>query len=616
MVAVPPKALQALLLLVCNPGKLIERETLIEAIWADTCVEDANLTVAISQLRKVLGQSGDTPEYVATVARAGYRFIPDVREVREAPAMPLIEPRAPPVVEEPEVPIGKEPAPLAFQNPRPSRELIEEQGSTPSVRRTWPWPIAAFGIVAVMGAGTWAFRGSNDTRAIVARPRSLAVLPLKSFIGGTADEELRLRITDALITRLGNVNGISVRPTTSILTFARGNTETRDAGRQLSVDAVLDGRIQTEGERVRVTLQLVSVGTGETLWSGQFDGATNGTLDLQDQIAAQLLPRLAHQAGLGANSTTNAAAYELYLKGRYLWNKRTAEGSRGAIEYFDQAIALDSSFALAYTGLADAYSMLANDGNQLSRDEGYAQAKRMAEQALAIDPGLSEAYAALGWILTRHEFNFAAADQAFARAIALNPSNADAYHWRALNFLALGRTDEYLAAMETARQLAPLTRPLARNYYDVVLTKGGCAKAFEYLERFHALYDPSEGERIELFGRHHVLCREYERGLAILTRIPTERISLAARAYLAVAYARAGRRQEALDILKRFRADFYLRSYIHVALGEFDAAFVSLEKAIDEREGRCVRLKYDLLLAPLRADARFSKLLARVNLPG
>ena len=239
----------------------------------------------------------------------------------------------------------------------------------------------------------------------------------------------------------------------------------------------------------------------------------------------------------------------------------------------------------------------------------------MAGQALTLDPTLSEGHAALGWILSRHEFEWAAAEEAFARAIALNPNNAEAHHWRALNSRALGKTDEYLASMETARQLAPLTRPFARNYYDVVLEKEGCTSALQYLDRFHGLYDALEPERAELLGRHYVLCGDYARAIATIERLPVETLPFKASAFLAVAYARTGRRQAALDVLKRLN-DVYSAAYVHVGLGDFDAAIACLEGAIAARQDGAMKLKFDSFLAPLGSDARFTLLLKKMNLPG
>jgi TolB-like protein/Tfp pilus assembly protein PilF len=560
------------------------------------------------------------------VPRRGYRFAGEVRNIenihrngeiiieRHAVSQTLIEEISPTENEE-----------LKTENEKPVLENIkivvkEEKTHSPqfSILSSKAFALAA-GLLLVLTGGfaVWRYQNSR-TKTSLSETKSIAVLPLKSFASKNEDEELRLRITDALITKLGNLSEISVRPTSSVLRFAREESDTIEAGKKLEVDAVLDGRIQTEGERLRVTLQLVSVRTGEQIWSEQFDGKTNEILNLQDKISVQLLPRLTPSATLAKNPTANPEAYENYLKGRYLWNKRQASEMKKAIPYFEQAIALEPNFAPAYAGLADAYSMLTNH-EAFPTFEGYAKAKEMAQKALAIDPNFSEGYSALGWILYEHEWNWAEAEKAFARAIELNPNNVEAHHWRGLNFHTIGKTEEYFAEMEKARSLAPLTKPIAQNYYGVVRQKEGCEKAFEYLEKFIALYQFSEEGRIEASGYHYAECGDYDKAIVMLETIPHEKLDSKGQTELAVAYAKTGRRKEALEILERLKKHgstmrFYLMPYIHVALGDFDTAFADLEKGIEARDDRFTRLKHDDFLAPLRSDARFKQLLKKMNL--
>lgn len=615
LVHLSPKAAEALLVLVQNPGKLLEREALMQAVWAESFVEDANLTVAISHLRKALGQNGESAEYIETVPRAGYRFVAEVREVVEEPAPLIIEKRtlSRTVIEE-------------ETQPEPSTAIVTLPAAEARPRvRDWRVALAFASFILVVGTGfgiMWRAREKPGASSL-ASVRSIAVLPLKSFGGNREDEELRLRITDALITRLGGLNGISVRPTDSVLRFANDNAETIEAGKALEVDAVLTGRMQSEGDRLRVTLQLISIQTGAQVWSEQFDGKTNEILNLQDSISAALLPRLARRdnqaLALTRNPTANAEAYELYLKGRYIWNRRTPQDVGQAISYFEQAVALDPKFALAYAGLADAYSILANDPI-LTDTERYAKAREMAKRSLAIDPDLSEAYSALGWISYRYDWNWIEAENAFARAIELNPNNAEAHHWRALNYHAVGKTEEFVAEMEKARSLAPLTKPIAQNYYSVVLEKEGCEKAFDYLEKFHSLHQSSPSLRAELSAMHFDNCGAYERAVNVVEKLPAAERSIKAQAFLGVAYAKSGRLKEAREIVSRLERSAstgkaYMSAYVHVALNNFDAALAHLEQGVAEHDERLIRLKYDDFLTPLRSHPRFKQLLRKMNLP-
>lgn len=301
-----------------------------------------------------------------------------------------------------------------------------------------------------------------------------------------------------------------------------------------------------------------------------------------------------------------------------MWNRRTQADIKQAIPYFEQAVTLDQNFALAYAGLADAYSSLASGGS-LPAVEGYTKAKAMADKALAIDPNLSEAYSALGWILHRHDWKWDEAEQAFAHAIELNPNNAEAHHWRGLNFRAVGKTEEFVASMEKARSLAPLTKPIAQNYYEVVLMNEGCERGLEYLEKFHLFYRSSAAERAELIGHHHAKCGNFNQAIEVLERIPGDELPVKAQAFLGVAYAKTGKRHEALQLLGHLnRQDstwkYYLMPYIQVALGDFDSALANLRRGIEARDSRFTRLRYDEYLAPLHSDPRFKQLLRQMNL--
>jgi DNA-binding winged helix-turn-helix (wHTH) protein/TolB-like protein/lipoprotein NlpI len=604
-VNLPLKEVELLCALTEQGGEVVTKTELLEKVWADAFVEESNLSRHIYLLRKTFKELGENEELIQTVPRRGYRFAGEIK-------------------------VG-DPGDLIIEKHTLTQTLIEEFPASDSTTR--PQALLTRSRLAILGAvivvialSSFAFwRYNRATASKVSAVKSIAVLPLKSFAQASEDEALRLRITDALITKLGALNGISVRPTNSVLSFVKEETDALEAGKKLGVEAVLDGRIQTEGENLRVTLQLVSVQTGEQIWSGQFDGKTNEVLNLQDKVAAALLPQLTlsatteQTAAFAKNLTTNTEAYELYLKGRYLWNHRSLPELRQAVAYFEQAIALDPNFAHAYAGLADTYSMLANN-NGIARFEGYAKAKEIAQKALAIAPHLSEAFSALGWILHEHEWNWAEAEKAFVRALELNPNNAEAHHWRGLNFIAQGKTEEFVASMDRARSLAPLTRALSLNYFYVVRRKEGCAKACEYMEGINAHLRSSLRDKANLLGYYFAQCGYYDKALDTLESVPLAELDSRSQASLGVAYAKKGRRQEALQIIERLKkidgtARFYRMPWVYVALGDFDAAFADLEQALAARDDRLTRLKYDIFLEPLQPDTRFKQLLQKLNLP-
>jgi DNA-binding winged helix-turn-helix (wHTH) protein/TolB-like protein len=616
-VSLPLKEIELLCALTENVGEVVTKDELLEKVWADAFVEESNLSRHIYLLRKTFKDFGESEELIQTVPRRGYRFAGQVRECD--PAELIIEKHTLTQTLIEELPSGDTQTPVRTTGDSTTRSLPQAVLSRSR--------LVIFGAVMVaMALSSVALWRYNRTPASkVSAVKSIAVLPLKSFAQVSEDERLRLRITDALITKLGALNGISVRPTHSILSFVKEETDALEAGKKLAVEAVLDGRIQTEGENLRVTLQLVSVQTGEQIWSGQFDSKINEVLNLQDKISAALLPQLAlpltteQTATFAKNLTTNTEAYELYLKGRYLWNQRKVPEMKQAVPHFEQAIALDPNFALAYAGLADAYSMLANN-NGMNRFEGYAKAREIVHRALAIDPNLSEAYSALGWILHEHEWNWAEAEKAFVRAIELNPNNADAHHWRGLNFIAQGKTEEFVASMEQARQLAPFTRALAVNYFSVVRRKEGCEKACEHIERVNGQQRSSPRDQANLLGVHYAQCGYYDKAIDILESVPLSELDTRSLASLGVAYAKTGNRWKALEIIERLKkfeasARFYRMPWVYVALGDFDSAFANLEKALAIRDDRLTRLKSDIFLEPLHSDIRFKQLLKKMNLP-
>ena len=595
------KEIDLLCVLTENSGEVVTKAELLDRVWHDSFVEESNLSRHIYVLRKTLKDLGEDDSIIQTVSRRGYRFAAETREITPGDLILEKHTRTRTTIE---ITDGAEKV-LPAHAPSKMRLLYKTA------------PALVLVVLAATGFAIWRY-SARSTETAAPEIRSVAVLPLKSF--SDVDGELRLRITDALITKLGNLKNVSVSPTNSIVRFSRADTDAIEAGRKLEVDAVVDGRIQTEGGRVRVTLQLVATKTGEQIWSGQFDGKVDEILKLQDAIAAALVPKLSREQFVAKGSTANAEAYEDYLKGRYLWNKRLNSELKKAATYFEHAIALDPNFALAYAGLADTYSQLANDGPKPDV-EVYARAKAMANKSLEIDPNLSEGYSALGWIAYTHEWNWAEAERTLARAIELNPNNADAHHWRGLNFRVMGRMDDFESEMETARRLAPLTKVIGRNYYEVVKRREGCAGALVYVETLVALQEMYDGERMEMLAFHHTLCGNYTDTVSVIERFPKETQGVKTRVYLAVAYARLGKRDEAMKIREGLgtldsTATFYLRPYIDVALGDFDSAFADLEKGIAARDNRFLRFGTDEFFEPLRSDARFKPLLAKINLRG
>lgn len=455
-----PKSVEALLVLVRNAGKLLEREALMEAVWADTFVEDANLTVAISHLRKVLGQNGETSEYIETIPRVGYRFVAEVREVTEQPAPLVVEKHtlSRTVIEE-EL-IHDQPHELDKTEALTPRRIVS--GHVVTARPMTTAKLAVLGVLIVVTLGGLAYFRywkSGGTNAAGPDIKSIAVLPVKSFSHNQDDEELRLRITDALITRLGHLDWMAVRPTSAMLPFAKSGQDSLEIGKKLRVDAVIESRLQQEGDRLRVTVQLIKVSNGEQVWSDQFDGQANKILNLQDLISSRVARSLTSDTskqGLAERPTKNSDAYEAYLNGRYHWTKRDEADVRQAIDYFKKAITLDQDFSEAYAGLADSQTLLFNYNYDL-RPEVIAEAKNNLHRALEIKPDSADALTTLGAIQMVYDWDWKAAEESL-KAATTAERNLSIAHMRYGSLLArLGRIPEALTESERAVELDPLS---------------------------------------------------------------------------------------------------------------------------------------------------------------
>jgi TolB-like protein/Tfp pilus assembly protein PilF len=563
-VALAPKVFDTLLALVENSGRLLPKDELISGLWPDTFVEEATLARNISDLRRALGESSGEDKYIETVPKSGYRFVAEVKQVEPKDSVMIIE-----------------------RHTR-SRVVVQEE-LDPEVR-------------------------------------SIAVLPFKPLGANEGDEHLGLGLADALITRLSNIRQIAVRPTSAVMKYTGAGHDPAAAGRQLKVEAVLDGAIQRSGERVRVTVQLVSVSEEKPLWAGKFDEMFTDIFAVEDSISEQVAHALTlrltgeERKLLGKRYTENTEAYELYLKGRYYWNKRRADELGKSIDCFRQAIDLDNHYALAHAGLADAYTFLGDVGLTAIRPkEAFSQAKQAATNALQIDNSLAEAHTSLGH-LHMHCYEWMDARREFERAIELNPHYAHAHQLRAFYLAFNGRPQDASAEIRIALRLDPLS--LSINT-DVGVIHYFAREYDQAIDQYRKTLDLDFN-----FDRAHFwLAGAYEQKqmydeaiaeYAIATELSGG--SLEARASLGHAYARAGRTDDALSIfegLTRDSSSRYVSPYdlaiINLALGESEQALEWLDRACDERAGWMIYLTVDPRLDAISSDARFQALLRRVG---
>jgi TolB-like protein/Tfp pilus assembly protein PilF len=453
--------------------------------------------------------------------------------------------------------------------------------------------------------------------------KTIAVLPFEPLSTDEGDQYLGLGMADALITRLSNIKQLIVRPTSSIRKYVKALQSTTAIAKELSVDSVLEGSIRRAGERIRITVQLVSAEDGSPLWAENFDERFTDIFTVEDSVSAQVARALMLQLSgeekrhLTKRYTENTEAYMLYLKGRYFWNMRTQEDLKRGIEYFHQAIEIDPLYALAYSGLADSY-LLGN--NYASPRDAMPKAKAAAIKAIEIDDMLAEARASLARIRMTFDWDWSNAEKEFQRAIELNPNYATAHQWYANLLLAVGRTSEAKAVIIRALELEPMSLIINSAVGWVYYLAREYDNAITQYKRVLEM-KPDFVMALREVGVVYEQKGMYEEALASMQKA----ISVGGENALIVGllghvYAVSGNRAKARSVLaeliemsKRTYVVPQILASIYVALGECDQAIKWLEKACVDHSSPLVWLKIDPPFDGIRSDLRFKNLLKRIG---
>ena len=582
VVPLTAKALDLLQVLVENHGHLLQKDELMRRVWPDAAVEENNLTVTISALRKALGEGPTERTYIETVPRRGYRFLAEVR------------------------PAGGSPPPPAGRRPARGRAIV-----------------AGAAILAALAAVAAVRKGKAPAAAAVP-VRSMAVLPFRSLTND--GDHLGLGMADALITRLAGTNLLRVRSTGSVQRYAAPGVDPLAVGRELAVDSVLEGSLQTSGNRLRTTVRLLRVGDGSTVWAGTFDERLTDIFSVQDSISERIVEALSLQLSDAQRRTprrytSDTEAYQLYLRGRFFWDKRTRDGFERGTAYFRQAVEKDPSYALAHSGLADSYIGMTYY-HYAAPHVSMPLARAAALKALEIDDSLAEAHVSLAHVKTNYEWDWREADRLFTKAIALRPEYARAHQWYGIHYLTpAGRLEEAVAAVRRARQLEPLS-PVFNAFVGATLFFAG--RPDEAIEECRKTVDlhPDFGVAHWYLGRVHLEEGRHREALDALRRAVTlSGGSPLMKGTLGVGYARAGDRPAAeatLRELEALRAAGYASAVdfavVHAALGDRESAFRWLDRATEERAFHLIYLKVWPELDPLRQDPRFAALVRRLGL--
>jgi TolB-like protein/DNA-binding winged helix-turn-helix (wHTH) protein/Flp pilus assembly protein TadD len=598
---ITPRAFEVLVYLLEHSGRIVEKQELFDQVWGERFVTDNALTRIIKEVRQVIGDDADRPRYIETVPKRGYRFIAEVTRV-EAETLTNAAPA---------VPDTGSPA-----NRITLRRLVY---------------IAAISVLAlsvlIVGIYLLTVNKSISPSSVRETPiDSLAILPLTNGSDDEDAEYLADGITESIINSLSQLSKLRVVARSTVFRYKDRVTEPLNVGKELGVRAVLTGRVTRRGDLLIIKAELMDVADGTQLWGDQYNRKDSNILSVQGEIAKQISENLRlkltgdEQKLLAKRYTENAEAYQLYLKGRYFWNKRTEEGMKRGIGYFEQAKQRDPGFALAYVGLADSYNVLGFYA-YLAPADSFPKAKAAAMQALEINDKLAEAHNSMAYAALYYDWNFAAAEGEFKRAINLNPNYPVAHQWYGNLLTAMGRWDEAIREFELARELDPLSLIInavpgwtcyyARQYDRAI---EHCQKAID-LDPTFALAHEWLGQAYERKGMYEKAIAEFEKAITLSGRAP-EAVAL-----LAHAYAVSGKRREAQTVLNdliELSARHYVSPYhiatIHAGLGDRDRAFEYLENAYKHRQNVLVFLKNDPRLDSLRSDPRYADLVRRMDL--
>jgi TolB-like protein/Tfp pilus assembly protein PilF len=503
------------------------------------------------------------------------------------------------------------------------REALPSKG-----KRTWVYVVLIAGLFSVGIFFLGRFTANEQKAGSELSAKSIAVLPFANLSSDPENAYFAAGIQDEIITRLAKIAELKVISCSSTQRFKSSPVDVPSIAKQLGVANIVEGSVQRSVDKVHVNVQLIKAETDANLWAESFDRDLTDIFRIESEIAKTIAERLqakltgSEQQAITARPTENPEAHQLYLKGRYFWNKRTANDFKTAIDYFNQAIEKDPSYALAYAGLADAYGLLSGYGAASPKDS-LPQAKAAAMKALELDNTLAEAHASLGQALFAYDFNFAEANREFRRAIELNPNYATAHQWYGQSGLApLGQFDDAIAEMKRALELDPLSVIINADLGSVLSSAQRYDAAIEQLRKTLEM-DPrfyyahwNLGVALEVKGLVEQAIAEYEKAIAL----DDDPLSPGLLAHL---YAKIGRKDKALQIQERLRevskqryVTPYIFAMIHLGLGEKDQAIDFLEKTCDDRDGyNLAFIKVDPFFNPLRGDPRFEALVAKVFAP-
>jgi TolB-like protein/DNA-binding winged helix-turn-helix (wHTH) protein/Tfp pilus assembly protein PilF len=603
---------QVLALLLARPGEMVTREELRQELWpADTFVDfEHGLNKAISKLREALGDDREAPRYIETLPRRGYRFI---------------------------APVGSNPALFSNEFQKALTAQPDPSANISPHKQRWKKPpiVLLLGVfvplVLVFGYRLTRRHARLAPAALSGAPiRSLAVLPLQNLSGDKDQEYFADGMTDELITDLGQLSALRVISRTSVMHYKQ-SSETLpplpQIGRELGVDAIVEGTVFRSGNKVRITAQLIDVRNDRHLWARSYERDLRDVIALQDEVARDIADEIRvkltpqERARMTASHPVNPEAHEAYLKGRYYWNQFTLKGVKKSFSFFQEAIAKDPSYALGYSGLADYYGVSYVRFGTLARSEACPKAERFARKAVALNGSLAEVHHSLAATLMLCDWDVKDAEFEFKRALQLNPNYAEAHRVYADLLVASGRPEQGVAEAQRAVENDPMSGDINMLLGWVYYMSRHYDQAIQQEMKTIAM-DPKRpnthfilGSVYEKEGQYNLAIREYRKFAELEGANPGESPLVAS------AYARAGNREEAFRIMDRLNRSSSKRpgaalgqALVYIALESKQQALTCLDNAFQEHDWFLIEINADPRFDSLRSDPRFQDLIHRIGL--
>jgi TolB-like protein/DNA-binding winged helix-turn-helix (wHTH) protein/Tfp pilus assembly protein PilF len=590
VVPLTPKTYDTLLFLVENSGHALEKEELFKKLWPESFVEEGTLVRHISILRKALGEGPDGSPYIETLPKRGYRFVTSIREVQ-----------------------GQD-------------KEVQVAGEKPKHRKKLLISSIALGVVVLAALAVYLWRSAEARKAASQPIRWLAVLPLRNLSGDPAQEYLADGMTEELITQVAKTSGLRVISRTSAMHYKTTRQRLPQIAHELQVDAVIEGAVGRSGDRVRVTVQLVHAATDRHLWAEAYERDLRNVMALQAEVARtvsrEINRKVTAQTRLAAARPVNPEAYQAYLKGRQsFWERWNTQGLETAIQYYQKAIQNDPSYAPAWAGLADCYTLWIYAGAPLSPREAMTKAKDAAQKALEFDDQLAEAHKALALVKFRYDWDWPGAEKEYKRAVELDPNDALIRVQYAVYLGTMKRRDESLAEIRRAREVDPLSITVntamgtlfswSRRFDDSI---AAYQRALD-LDRNYRLAHLFLASTYQTIGKYREAVEETLKSKELSGDSPKTIQALRG------AYAASGIRGfwlKQIELLKAESRQHYVSPYdiakLYSRLGMKGEAFQWMEKAYQERNPDLVNLQVITDLDNIRSDPRFTDLLRRMEL--